>query len=116
MKVEIKDFTPQLLALKGAQLNAVLRMAQEEMMAIARPITPLKKGDLRGRISRRITPRSAELEWEMEYAAFQEAGGDGKRVVRKYTTPGTGKGFVSRSSKEVNRRIPGIIKSLMGSK
>lgn len=41
------------------------------------------------------------VEFNKEYAAFQEWGGDGKRIVRHYTTPGTGKFYLRDAGRNI---------------
>lgn len=48
--------------------------------------------------------QQTSLKWHIsfwvEYARFQEFGGDKKRRVRKYTTAGTGAGYLKKSGDE----------------
>lgn len=53
-------------------------------------------------------------EFNKEYAAYQEWGGDGKgKVVRNYTTPGTGKFYLKRSGDEIKKRAWQYVKQEM---
>lgn len=66
-----------------------------DLITITTPRTPYKRGTLRGR--RRVvpTPNGAVAIWSAPYAAVQERGQHrGARPFTKYTTPGTGSGFV----------------------
>ena len=45
------------------------------------------------------------VEFNKEYAAFQEFGGDKTRKVRKYTTPGTGAHFLRDAGVKVSERV-----------
>jgi hypothetical protein len=47
--------------------------------------------------------------YNKEYAHFQEMGGDKKRVIRKYTTAGTGSHFLENAIREVQPRITSTI-------
>lgn len=50
-----------------------------------------------------------------EYAAYQEFGGDGKgKVVRRYSTPGTGKFYLRDAGRKVASNAMSYIKSEAG--
>jgi hypothetical protein len=70
------------------------------MLIDAKNKAPLKTGDLRadsGIESPR--PLVKRIYFDKEYAVYQEKGSrrDGTRVVRKYTTAGTGKEFLKNA-------------------
>ena len=73
----------------------------------SRPRTPQKTGALRGDITMgRVSKSSVKLTWAVGYAAVQNAGlRRGARPFRKYTTVGTGKGFVAVGVDYARKRI-----------
>lgn len=92
-------------------LNAItFRLDQElgrkaalvEIKAKAR--VPVDKGLLQSSGNhRRIRFGRFRIEFNKEYAAYQERGmrRDGTRVVKRYTTPGTGKDYLKSAAAEV---------------
>ena len=65
------------------------------------PTTPKRKGDLRSRVRVKTkelkTQVNGSITWRSKYAKYQEIGRrkDGTHVVRNYSEPGSGKGYVS---------------------
>lgn len=55
------------------------------------------------------------VEFNKEYARFQEFGGDEKRVVRNYTTPGTGKFYLRDAGASVAKKAVDYFKQEGGS-
>jgi len=47
------------------------------------------------------------------YARYQEYGGDGRRVVRRYSTPGTGKEYLRGAGENAQRDMIKIIKGVL---
>lgn len=87
-------------------LNDALREGASDILVKAKTKSPFKKGQLR---SNTEVNEMVRLMWRVsfwqEYARFQEFGGDSKRRVRKYSTSGTGKGYLKSSGDEVANRI-----------
>ena len=66
---------------------------------------PVKEGLLKGSARHfRVGFLHYRTLYNKEYAAYQEFGGDGHRVVRRYTTPGTGKLYLRRSGDEIKAK------------
>lgn len=67
---------------------------------------PLDKGSLRADTQiKRMSDIVYRVSFFAEYARYQEFGGDGKRTVRNYTTPGTGKHYLKNAGDEVSERL-----------
>lgn len=78
------------------------KAAKIEVKAKAR--VPVDKGLLQNSGStRRIRFGRFRVEFDKEYAAYQERGmrRDGSHVVKRYTTPGTGKHYLESSARDV---------------
>lgn len=71
---------------------------------LAKTVVPVDKGQLKAS-GRHVAVGKFHYrtEFNKEYAAYQEFGGDGKRTVRKYTTPGTGKHFLRNSGNTIKK-------------
>lgn len=54
---------------------------------------------------RRTGNKKFEVVANKEYARYQEYGGDGKRTVRKYSTPGTGKRYLRDAGEKVSSKM-----------
>ena len=87
-------------------IPVVIRAALEDMKRISTPITPYLDGPLRADVKIRVQGRKGTIKWGKKYAAYQERGRrlDGTHVVKRYTTPGTGKHFVKRSAKQMMKK------------
>lgn len=98
MSVKITDNTVQIKGQFGQRGNVFLRLFADDVMNQARSTTPMQMGNLRRDILRQISGLHGKISWVKEYASFQERGArkDGSHRVRKYSTPGTGKGFAKR--------------------
>ena len=87
-------------------MNDALREGARDTLIKAKTKAPFSKGDLRGETE---IDQKGLLWWRvsfwMEYARFQEFGGDSKRRVRNYSTAGTGKGYLKKSGDEEAKKI-----------
>ena len=82
-------------------LNDALREAGKDTLINARRRAPFQKGPLRANSDvSQVHPLQQRVSFWIEYARFQELGGDSRRQIRHYTTPGTGKGFLKKSGDE----------------
>lgn len=98
MSVKVIDKTDQIRNQTRQRASVFLRLTCENVVDIARPITPKDKGNLKNDVLKTVNGLHAEIEWRKVYASYQERGSraDGSRVVRNYTTPGTSKGFAKK--------------------
>jgi hypothetical protein len=87
-------------------LNDALIEGAKEVLINAKTRAPYKKGPLRSNSdAHQIGKLHQRISFWLEYAAYQEFGGDGKRVIRNYTTPGTGKHYLKKSGDEVATKL-----------
>lgn len=114
--VIIIDKMPRFKSSLNDVLNDALREGARDILIDAKTKAPFKKGGLR---SDTETKGIGKLKWQVsffkEYARFQEFGGDSKRKVRNYSTPGTGKAYLKNAGDNVskNRMLEIIKKHLM---
>lgn len=95
---------PQVIPAIKAKLDRSLAEKAVLIEVKAKARVPLKNGLLQNSgSSRRIGFGRFRVEFDKEYASYQEHGmrHDGTHVVHHYTTPGTGKQYLERSAREV---------------
>jgi hypothetical protein len=106
MSVTVVDKMPTFRRNLGPVFDDALKEAARDVLIKAKQRAPFDKGRLRS--DSHVKQRS-QLSWRItfwaEYARFQEFGGDAKRRVRNYTTPGTGKAFLKRSGDEQAKKL-----------
>lgn len=111
MSVRVVDRMPQFKRNAKSVMNDALREASRDILVLSRNKAPYQKGGLRTDADAKMVK---QLHWKVsyykEYARFQEFGGDSKRRVRNYTTPGTGKKYLSNSGKRVGEKITTLFK------
>lgn len=90
-----------------ARTKLANRMLLEDIHRESRFKTPMSKGlpsdgDLREQVTKRVEGNSGIITWTVPYASYQERGMryDKSHVVRRYTTPGTGKEFAKKAVKK----------------
>lgn len=102
MSFKINSNHKQIVFDKKLASSAFLRLFAEEVVKQSEKFTPLKSGQLRSNVTKQVLGLKGKIRWEEPYAQFQERGAraDGTRRVRRYTTPGTGKGFALKGVKQ----------------
>lgn len=96
-------------------LDDGIREAARDTFIKARQRAPYDKGGLRGQSDfKRKGPMFQRVSFWIEYARFQEFGGDSKRRVRHYTTPGTGAHFLRKSGDEAAKKLTYTLKKHAG--
>jgi hypothetical protein len=104
MAVRINDKSQQFLrAAENVTEMAFSRMAND-ISTKSKIRVPFKSGNLQKQIFiRKISSVHFQIWADEVYAHYQERGerADGTHKVRKYTTPGTGKQYLSRAGGEV---------------
>lgn len=87
-------------------LDDALREGARDTLISAKNKAPFSKGNLRAESE---VKKNVSLSWRisfwMEYARFQEFGGDSKRRVRKYSHSGTGAHFLKDSGDEQAEKL-----------
>jgi len=112
-KVRIIDKSGLFHRLSTNALDGALARMAKDVKQIAKITVPFKTGNLqksiqdekRGFLKHRVIADEV-------YAGYQERGKrlDGSRVVRKYTTPGTGKRYLEKAGDNVTKDIVNFFK------
>lgn len=122
MSYKITHRLPAIIIDTKAKANIFLRMACEELVELSTPNTPKSagsdsrgkkaSGNLRRDVLKQAIGLKGVVKWRKGYAAYQERGkrADGTRVVKNYTTPGTGPHFAENAAKELPSRTVIIAK------
>lgn len=96
MSVKINDRIQEFGISARNQLDTAIMQSAVNILVASKHKAPFNKGGLRSDTeTKRIVPMHWRVSYWKEYARFQEFGGDGKRIVRNYTTAGTGKKYLS---------------------
>jgi hypothetical protein len=85
-------------------MDSVLGRMTGDILMISKITVPFKSSDLmRSGVTEKVGSMKYKVRYDSEYASYQERGRrqDGSRVVRNYTTPGTGKNFLRNAGKTV---------------
>lgn len=92
-------------------LNNSLREASRDILVLSKNRAPYQKGALR---SQSDALMKALLHWQvnyyMEYARYQEFGGNNKKTIRRYTTSGTGKKYLSSAGNDTSDKMANLFK------
>lgn len=106
MSVTVKDRMPQFSRSAKLVLDDALKEGAKDIIVSAKTKAPFQKGALRRDSDvKKISRLLWRVSFWAEYARYQEFGGDGRRTIRKYSTAGTGKGYLGSSGDEVAGRI-----------
>lgn len=111
MSVKVIDKMPTFKRNLYVTLNNALADGSRDVLINAKNRAPYKKGALRSNSeNKQMNFLFWRISFWVEYARFQEFGGDNKRTVRNYSTPGTGKKFLSKSGDEQVVKLKSTIK------
>lgn len=115
MSVKIIDHTQTVMAQKKLAANRFLHTVVNEIEKVAEPKTPKQSGDLR-EVKKNVVGLKATLKWDRPYAQYQERGrrANGTRIVRNYSTPGTGPKFAENAVKEVVSKTDQMVRATGG--
>lgn len=117
---KVNDRMPQFRTKMVALLDQGIGEAAKDTLIDARNNAPFKGGELRRSSDtqqRRLL--SHRVSFWIEYARYQEFGGDASRKVRNYTTGGTGKHYLRDAGNKNVTKLKLILKkhaSRMGSR
>jgi len=106
MSIMVIDKMPLFKRNLYSVMDDALKEGARDVLIKAKAKAPYRKGGLRGDTD--ITtpkPLSKRISFGIEYARFQEFGGDGKRQVRKYTTSGTGAHYLKTSGDDIGKSL-----------
>ena len=113
MGVRIVDKSNQFIMNNRRQMDSALERMATDIMTIAKVKVPLKSGNLQDQMTtRKVGVGHHQVRVDETYAGYQERGmrKDGSRVVRRYTTPGTGKNFLKGAGQQVAPRALQYVK------
>lgn len=113
MIVKVEDKLPRFYKLTALSLDSALERMAKDVMRMASIRVPYKSGALQNAIKpRKIANMRHRVEVSKPYALYQERGmrKDGSHVVRKYTTPNTGKAYLRSAGESVSKNVINYIK------
>lgn len=106
MKAKVIDNLPRFSRSMRSVYDDALGETAKDILIGARNVAPFEKGALRRESD---VSQASPLKWRVsfwvEYARFQEFGGDSRRRVRNYTTGGTGAGFLKTTGDKMTSRL-----------
>lgn len=103
-RVRVDDKSKAFMAANERQMDIALGRMAQDIETIAKVRVPLKSGNLQDMIKKkRVSAKHHQVRADEDYAGYQERGmrKDGSRVVRRYTTPGTGKDYLKGAGQQV---------------
>lgn len=113
MGVRIDDRSKQFIVNNTRQMDAALERMAGDIETLGKVKVPLKSGNLQDQFNKKkVGVLHHQVRVDEDYASYQERGmrKDGSRVVRRYTTPGTGKNFLKGAGQQVAPRAVQYIK------
>lgn len=104
MNIKIIDKIQDFVKENGTAIDRALNRMAVDIERLSKTRVPVRKGFLKasGR-HERMGFMNYRTIFNKEYAAYQEFGGDGRRVIKNYTTPGTGKFYLKSSGDEIKK-------------
>lgn len=107
MSVKVVNKLPVFSKLSKVALSQALSETARDILIDAKNHAPYQKGGLRrSSDTHMVAPMKHRVSFWVEYARFQEFGGDGRRTVRNYTTSGTGKGYLKGAGERAVKAFP----------
>lgn len=101
MSVRVNNKLPSFKSSLYGVLADALREAAGDTLRAAKSRAPYRKGQLRGNSEvKQLNHLHQRVSFWIEYARFQEFGGDSRKRVRRYSTPGTGARFLKSAGDE----------------
>lgn len=98
MAVRIQSNVPQIITQTDLGMEFAIRLALDDIQRTARPMTPMKTGELRS--SSVIRANEGVVNWTADHAGILE-----NKEFSNYTTPGTGPHFAERAVRQVEQRF-----------
>lgn len=104
--VKITDNSGQWFGHQISRMNKALNNMANTILTDSRAIAPKKTGAMRKNAKIEKHYMSISVVYPLPYSGYQERGMeyDGSRVVRHYTTPGTGPHYLEQTGKNVVER------------
>ena len=107
MPIRVTNKTSRFTSVNERVMETALEQMSLDVEILAVAKVPYKGGDLQRSVEhKRVGRLHHRTQFNEDYAAYQERGKrrDGTRVVRRYTTPGTGKGFLKGAGQQVDKQ------------
>jgi hypothetical protein len=107
VSVTVENKLPLFSTQVSIVMSDALREGARDTLVNSRTKAPFKKGQLRAESDTYMIagPLAWRVSYWKQYARFQEKGGDSRRRVRNYTTPGTGAHFLKSAGDATATRI-----------
>lgn len=101
--IRINDKLPQFADQNVDAMDRALWQIAKDINMLSKELVPWKEGHLSasGRAVK-IGRLKYQTQYNMEYAAFQEFGGDGNRVVKNYSRPGRQAHYLRDAGQQVS--------------
>ena len=117
MPVKIEHRENNIITALKFKVAIANRLIIEDVHRTSLPKTPMFSSQLRRDVTKTVVPETytGTIIWKVPYASYQERGmrADGSHVVRKYTTPGTGKDFAKNAVKETLSHVKDFYKNII---
>lgn len=116
MSLVIDDKLPMFTNKLKSYADDAIREVARDTYIVAKNNAPYKKGRLRNE-GQPIDKKGNAHYWvqfNAPYARYQEFGGDGRRIIRHYTTAGTGKNYLKNAGDKQATKIVSTIKKHLG--
>lgn len=122
MGVKVTDYSSLFVSKSDQAIDAAMGAMAQDIEILAKKKVPVSNtkasgnkrgggGHLQSSIKgMRVAPKHFQVVADKEYARFQEFGGDGKRVVRHYSTPGTGAHYMRNAGMAVKKNFEEYVK------
>lgn len=107
MSVKVIDKLPSFKRSNAIVMNDALKEASRDILINAKRKAPHDKGGLRGESEEKsVGFLKRRVSFWVEYARFQEFGGDRKRRVRNYKHSGVGPHFLRNAGNNQAEKMP----------
>ena len=111
-KIRVTNLMPKFVKSNTAACDRVLGRMAVDIERFSKSMVPHDKGHLLQSGRHRKTGRlKYRVEYNKEYARFQEFGGDSKRKVLKYSKPGKKAHYLSRAGNKIAEKANNYIKN-----
>lgn len=117
MPIKMDNNLPQFGKNVDKLSDLLLEKMRQDVFVLSQAKVPKKDGDLSGSAKQeKRKAKSHRVSYNEKYAAYQERGRrkDGSRVVKNYTTAGTGKSYLKDAGSKVVSKANDYAKQVMG--
>lgn len=117
MSVKIEHRENNIITALKFKVAIANRLIIEDIHRTSLHNTPMLSSQLRRNVEKTVVPETytGTIIWRQPYSSYQERGrrADGSHVIRKYTTPGTGKDFAKNAVKETMSHVKDFYKNII---